>query len=75
MLALHDVFSANYLHFPALTLANSLHAANDVSGPATLVHPTTGQSPSHHLPVHILFSQPGANPIAPSEGHTSSRPL
>lgn len=54
MLALRNVFSAYYLHLPALTLANTLHTANGARDPAILVHPPTGQAPSHYLPVHIL---------------------
>lgn len=75
MLALRNVFSAYYLHLPALTLANTLHTANGARDPAILVHPPTGQAPSHYLPVHILFSQPGANPVAPSDHHAPSGPL
>lgn len=67
MLPLHDIFPPNYLHLPALTLANTLHSASDARGPAILVRPPTGQAPSRYLPVHILFSQPGANPVAPSD--------
>lgn len=70
MPALHDLGPA-YWRLLTLTQATPLQPANDVHGQLSLP-PLTGPAPSCCLPLHILFSQPGAHSLAPRDNYAPS---